>query len=61
VEWIVPAAVNSDVKAVEDNHGFTVGTVELNTDAFAGIGGRNLEHAAIPAHAGLRIVSPQRI
>src|SRR6185503_8419131 len=36
-EGIVTAAVAADVKAVEDNHGIAVRTIELDGEAFSGV------------------------
>ena len=60
-ERIVAAAVPADVVAIEDDHRFPVGAVELDRDPPAGIGGGQVEDAAVPAHAGLRVVAPQRV
>ena len=60
-EGIVAAAVPADVVAVEDHHRFPIGAVELDRDPPARIGRRDVEDAAVPAHAGLGVVASQRV
>ena len=60
-ERIVPTAVTSNVKAVEDHHCLPVRTVELDGDSLAGVRGRKLEDAAIPTHTRRRIGPSQRV
>ncbi len=58
---IVAADVAADIKAVQNDAGFTIRGVELDGDAPAGVGSRQLENAAVPANAGGGIRAAQRI
>src|SRR5271165_5364017 len=60
-EGVVSAAMGANVKAVEDHHRFAVRTIELDGDAFIRVRGWKVEDTAIPADAGCRIGSAQRV
>src|SRR5205814_8337460 len=54
-ERIVAATVPSHIETIQNDHGFAIGAVELDRDAPAGVRSREIEDAAIPADAGVRI------
>src|SRR4029077_14624140 len=60
-EWGIPVVVAPNEVSVQENQRASKRAVKLHRDAPSLILLRNIERAPVPAHAGLRISSPQRL